>query len=132
MSQMDVTNAFLHGDLIETVYMKLPPGYKVLSTVFQSDTTQYVCKFKKSLYGLKQVPRCWYLKLSTALQSYGFKQSHSDIGLFIYNKDFIFMTALMYVDDILVIGSSTLSITAMKLIYIQNLKSKIEDHLNTF
>ncbi|XP_074363351.1 uncharacterized protein LOC141703860 [Apium graveolens] len=114
VTQMDVTNAFLHGDLNETVYMKLPPGYRVLSTAHQSVSSQFVCKLRKSLYGLKQAPRCWYLKLSTALQSYGFKQSQSDNSLFTFTSNSIFMAVLIYVDDILVTGSSTEHINAMK------------------
>lgn len=54
--QMDVTNAFLHGDLDEEIYMKLPQGFVC------SDPTK-VCRLKKFLYGLRQAPRCWYSKL---------------------------------------------------------------------
>jgi hypothetical protein len=45
--QMDVKSALLNGDLIENVYMKQPEGYKVVGEM------NLVCKFKKSIYGLK-------------------------------------------------------------------------------
>lgn len=80
--QMDVHNAFLHGDLTEEVYMKPPPGY------FTQDENK-VCRLRKSLYGLKQAPRCWFAKLTTALREYGFVQSLSDYSLFTFDKGMI-------------------------------------------
>ena len=54
--QMDVSNAFLHGDLMEEVYMKVPMGYAGQGESIQASTQvdkQLVCNLKKSLYGLK-------------------------------------------------------------------------------
>lgn len=59
--QMDVHNTFLDGDLAEEAYMHLPLG-------FQSPKPGQVCRLQKSLYGLRQAPRCWFSKLSTALK----------------------------------------------------------------
>lgn len=79
LHQMDVHNTFLHRDLEEVVYMKPPPG-------FHPQQFGTMCKLNKSLCGLKQVPRCWFAKLSAALKHYGFQQSLFDYSLFVLQK----------------------------------------------
>jgi len=110
--QMDVHNAFLHGDLTEEVYMKLPQG-------FHSDDPTKVCRLHKSLYGLKQAPRCWFSKLSTALIQYGFTQSLSDYSLFSYNNNGTCVHVLIYVDDLIIPGSCSIAVERFK-VYLES------------
>ncbi|KAJ0474222.1 putative RNA-directed DNA polymerase [Helianthus annuus] len=99
LHQLDVKNAFLNGDLNETVFMEQPPGF------VNSSHPDYVCKLSKALYGLKQAPRAWFHRLSTFLLSYGFTCSRADTSLFILRKDAHIMYLLVYVDDLILTGN---------------------------
>ena len=105
--QMDVHNVFLHGDLEEEVYMKLPP-------CFQSDSDNRVCRLQKSLYGLRQAPRCWFAKLTFALRAFGFTQSRSDYSFFVSTKESSTLRVLVYVDDLVIAGNSSAAINDFK------------------
>jgi hypothetical protein len=103
MRQIDIQNAFLHGILNEDVYMKQPPGF------LDSKHPDYVCKLDKALYGLKQSPRAWFSRLSSKLIQLGFTASKADVSLFIFNQDGIQIYILIYIDDIIILSSSTVA-----------------------
>ncbi|WKA11474.1 hypothetical protein VitviT2T_028969 [Vitis vinifera] len=107
LHQMDVHNAFLHGDLEEEVYMKLPPG-------FERSDPNLVCRLRKSLYRLKQAPRCWFAKLVMAIKGYGFLQSYSDYSLFTYTKGNVQINVLVYVDDLIISGNDSAALKTFK------------------
>ena len=98
LHQMDVQNAFLHGDLTEEVFMKMPPG-------FASKSPGKVCRLRRSLYGLRQAPRCWFAKLANSLKTYGFHQSYSDYSFFAFREQHVQIHVLVYVDDLIISGN---------------------------
>ncbi|CAN6541942.1 unnamed protein product [Malus baccata var. baccata] len=95
-SQLTESNAFLHGDLGEEVYMKLPPGHP------RENEPNKVCILHKAIYGLKQSPRAWYSKLSSVLEAAGFKMSHADSFLFVRSSIVGKLVVLIYVDDLII------------------------------
>jgi hypothetical protein len=103
LRQIDIQNVFLHGHLDEDIFMKQSPGFA------DSVRPTYLCKLDKSLYGLKQAPRTWFSRLSGKLLQLGFYASKADVSLFIFNKDDIQMYILIYVDDIIIVSSSSVA-----------------------
>lgn len=114
LSQLDVTNAFLHGDLTEEVYMELPLGY--LGSKGESMPLRPICRLHKSIYGLRQASRQWFNKFSAALISEGFVQSQCDHSLFIKKSSADSFTALLvYVDNIVIASNDDDAVAALKL-----------------
>ncbi|GJX70563.1 ribonuclease H-like domain-containing protein [Tanacetum coccineum] len=99
--QLDVKNAFLNGDLTETVYMYRPPGF------VDSRFPHHVCRLQRSLYGLKQAPRAWFQRFAGYALRVGFTSSRCDSSLFIYQHGTEVAYLLIYVDDIVLTASST-------------------------
>ncbi|KAF5447355.1 hypothetical protein F2P56_032912 [Juglans regia] len=112
LRQMDVKNAFLHGDLKEEIYMSPPPG------MFTTPSSK-VCRLRQSLYGLKQTPRAWFDKFCSTLLAFRFTQSQFDSSLFLLKTSVEIVLLLVYVDDIVITGSNTELIKQLQ----QNLKA---------
>ena len=98
--QMDVVTAFLNGHLEEEIYMEQPEGY------IKHGQENLVCKLKKSIYGLKQSPRCWSKAFTGFMTEIGFKQSTSDPFVFVRTRHELEILAV-YVDDLILITEST-------------------------
>ncbi|KAL5706232.1 hypothetical protein ACHQM5_024430 [Ranunculus cassubicifolius] len=105
--QLDVQNAFLHGVLSEEVYMRQPIGF------VDPKYPHHVCRLHKSLYGLKQAPRAWFQRFSDYLEQLGFQESKADYSLFTFHQDGVHIILLIYVDDILITGSSVSHISQL-------------------
>ena len=93
LHQIDVTTAFLNGELKEEVFMKQPEGFIV------KGQEHLVCRLKRSIYGLKQSPRCWNSALDSQLKKMGFIQADSDPCIYRASVGETFFIGV-YVDDI--------------------------------
>lgn len=68
--------------------------------------TSLVCKLQKALYGLKQAPRAWFDKLTFTLHEFVFRSSKCDSSFFVITTSQHCTYVLVFVDDILITGSS--------------------------
>ena len=97
LAQFDVLIAFLYGHLDEAIYMKQPEVFE--------DGSNKVCKLLRSLYDLKQAPRCWNRRFGKYINKLGFKVSEADPCLYIRNRAGKKILLALYVDDGLVAAS---------------------------
>ncbi|KAF2359200.1 Reverse transcriptase RNA-dependent DNA polymerase [Trinorchestia longiramus] len=96
LHHMDVATAFLNGELSEETYLTQPEGF------VSEGNENLVCTLSKSLYGLKQFPKCWNTALDGHLKQLGFKQSKNDACIYprVSNKGLCIIA--VYVDDIII------------------------------
>lgn len=97
--QMDAAGAFLNGVPDEILYVKPPKGYTCRKT-----GQNIVLKLKKSLYGLKQSPRCWYTQLKEFFLSINFSPSKADPCVFISTDPSWPCGVHVHVDDLCIMG----------------------------
>uniref|UniRef100_A0ACD5Z7T1 Uncharacterized protein n=1 Tax=Avena sativa TaxID=4498 RepID=A0ACD5Z7T1_AVESA len=108
LEQLDVKTAFLHGELEEEIYMDQPEGFIV------PKKEDFVCKLKRSLYGLKQSPRQWYKRFNSFMISQGFKRSQFNSCVYIKFVNGSPIYLLLYVDDMLIAAKRMKEITTLK------------------
>lgn len=94
--QFDVCVAFLGATVDKIIYVEAPPDFEFPEGMNRANT---VCKLNKSLYGLKQSPRLWRIRITTELKKVGLIMSKSDDGLFILREGDEFLFLFLYVDD---------------------------------
>ncbi|KAL3846133.1 hypothetical protein ACJIZ3_003536 [Penstemon smallii] len=109
LEQLNVKTAFLHGDLEEEIYMLQPEGFE------EKEKENLVWRLNKSLYGLKEAPRCWYKRFDSFIMSLRYNRLSSDPCAY-YKRFGIgnFIILLLYVDDMLVAGPNKDRIKELK------------------
>ena len=106
---MDVKNAFLNGELLEEIYMKLPPDYS------QPPGFPYrVFRLQRALYGLKQASRAWFAKFSSTISQHDFSSSSFDTALFLRWSGQGITILLLYVDGMIITGDDMQGIQDLK------------------
>nr|GEV65853.1 ribonuclease H-like domain, reverse transcriptase, RNA-dependent DNA polymerase [Tanacetum cinerariifolium] len=96
---LDVKSAFLNGDLMEEVYVTQPKGF------IQQGNSRKVYKLTKALYGLRQAPRAWNMKLDQTLKSLDFKKCNLEQAVYTKRSKTSTVIVGVYVDDLIITGT---------------------------
>ena len=108
LHQLDVKTAFLNGELEEEIYMQQPQGY-------EQGGPEMVCRLKRTLYGLRQAPRAWHMRLKEELGNFEIVASMADVALFtarVVAGERVYL--VVWVDDILVAARGAERIAKVK------------------
>lgn len=114
--QLDVKTAFLYGDLEESIYMEQPEGYSVVGK------EKEVCRLIKSIYGLKQSPRCWNIKFNDFLLKFGLKRSTADPCVYYRRQGEELTIVVIFVDDGLICSNQPESLSLI----VEHLQTEFE------
>ena len=63
-----------------------------------------MCRLKRVLYGLKQVPHAWYTQIKIYFTGLGFTKSETDENLYQIVVEGKLLIIVLYVDDLILTG----------------------------
>ena len=107
LQQLDIKTAFLNGELEEDVFVQQAPGYA-------EGGRNTICHLHRALYGLRQAPRTWHMRLKEELKAMCFVPSQADPGLYISSQEVTNIFILVYVDDILIAAETKAAVQDVK------------------
>lgn len=114
--QMDVKLSFLNGESEEEFYVHKPKWFTI------SSHEDKVYKLKKALCGLKQAPRAWYSRIDTYFhKNYYHRYTYKDT-LYVKVRRYDFIIIYLYVDDIILMSSSTSMLKQFKIAMLNEFK----------
>ena len=96
---LDMKTAFLNGDLNEDVYVTQPENFE------EKGKENHVYKLSKSLYGLRQAPRAWNIKLDRVLKEMDFTKYTKEPAVYQKKDKGELLIITIYVDDLFVTGT---------------------------
>ena len=97
---MDVKTTFFNESLDECIYMMHPYDFVAKSK------EHMMCKFKKSIYGLKKMSRSWNTHFDQAIKSYSFDQCINEPCVYKKRSGNMVVFLVLYVNDILLIENN--------------------------
>ena len=100
--QIDVKTTFLNGITKEEVYIKQPHGFEIIGK------ESHICKFKRALSGLKQVPRAWYSRIDRYLLNMGVTEREADPNLYFIFVGVDLLVLVLCVDNLFLTSSKNL------------------------
>ncbi len=115
LEAVDISMAFLNGDIDTELYMRIPEGFEVEGKPRDGkDPKRWVVRLLKGLYSIKQGPCLWALKLHSVLTTLGFQRNDCDYSVYVYQPDGVKVFMPVYVDDLLIASNSKATIQQIK------------------
>jgi hypothetical protein len=105
---VDMKFVFLNGDLKGEVYVRQPTGFIIVGQEGK------VLRLRNALYGLRQAPRAWNLKLDDILKKINFVQSEHEHTMYRRSHGDDILLVGVYVDNLIIIGSSLTAVEEFK------------------
>ena len=115
LETVDISMAFLNGDIDKEIYMRIPEGLEVDGEPAPGeDLKRWVLQLLKGLYRIKQGPWIWALKLHSVLMEIGFERTDCDYSVYIYRCDNVKVILPIHVDNLLIVSNSREAIQKVK------------------